>query len=147
MSANDYKAVLSVRNAPKEVFKAICNVRDWWADEMEGNSQKLNDEFTVRFGDIHMSKQKVIEIIPDQKVVWLVTDSKLNFVEDKSEWTGTKINFDIIRSGNKTEIHFTHFGLVPAFQCYKGCEQGWDYYVKGSLYKYLTKGKGTPGLA
>jgi hypothetical protein len=146
MSAKDYSIILSVNKTPKQVYKAICNIRAWWADEMEGEAEKLNDEFSVRFGDIHWSTQKLMEVIPGQKVVWLVTKSQLNFVEDKSEWTGTKICFDIRKAGDKTEIHFTHYGLVPAFQCYKGCEQGWDYYLKGSLFNYLTKGVGTPGL-
>ena len=112
---------------------------------MEGSSQKLNDEFTVWFGDVHISKQKLVEVIPDKKVVWLVTDSKLNFVKDKSEWTNTKISFKLSSRDNKTQISFTHFGLVPSVECYNSCIQGWDHYIKGSLFKLLTEGKGMLG--
>jgi hypothetical protein len=85
----------------------------------------LGGEFTYRYKDIHASKQKVTELVPGRKVVWTVTDSALQFVEHKDEWTGTKVVFDIVRKGDKTEIRFTHVGLVPNFDCYDACSKGW----------------------
>ena len=92
-----------------------------------------------------MSKQKLVEVIPDKKVVWLVTGSKLNFIEDESEWTGTKISFELANDDGKTQVHFTHIGLVPKAECYIDCVRGWDHYIKGSLFKLLMTGKGSPG--
>jgi Activator of Hsp90 ATPase homolog 1-like protein len=145
MKEQDYEIQLTVDGTAKEVFKNINQVTKWWTEDLKGSSQKLNDEFTVQFGDVHKSKQKLIEFIPDKKVVWLVTDSKLNFIKDKQEWTNTKISFELSEQNNKTQILFTHFGLVPEVECYKSCVKGWDYYIKGSLFKLLTEGKGTPG--
>ena len=146
MKKQDYTASITVNATPQEAFKSINSVSKWWTENLEGSSQKLNDEFTVRFGDVHVSKQKLVEVIPDKKVVWLVTDSKLNFIEDKHEWTSTKISFELSSHDGKTQIHFTHIGLVPEVECYIDCVQGWDQYIKGSLFKLLTEGKGTPGL-
>ena len=146
MKQQDYTATLMVNATPQDVFKTINNVTKWWTEDLQGSSQKLNDEFTVRFGDVHMSKQKLIEVIPDKKVVWLVTDSKLNFIKDKQEWTNTKISFEISGDDKNTTVQFTHFGLSPNVECYNGCSKGWDQYIKGSLYKLLTEGKGMPGL-
>ena len=146
MNEQDYTATLTADATPHEVFEHINNVAAWWTDDLEGSSQQLNDEFTVRFDDIHVSTQKVVALIPDQKVTWLVTDSKLTFVEQQHEWTNTTICFELSTLDNKTQLHFTHFGLVPSVQCYTGCTKGWDYYVKGSLFKLVTEGKGTPGL-
>jgi Activator of Hsp90 ATPase homolog 1-like protein len=146
MKKQDYTAIITVNNSIQDTFKAINNVTKWWTDDLTGNSQKLNDEFTVQFGDIHKTGQKIIEFIPDKKVVWLVTESRLNFIKDKGEWKNTKISFELSRQGDKTQIHFTHIGLVPEVECYKDCSKGWDYYIKGSLFKLLTEGKGTPGL-
>ena len=145
MNTPDYTATLTVDATPQEVFNNINSVTKWWTDDLEGHSQKLNDEFTVRFGDVHVSTQKLVEVIPDKKVVWLVTDSKLNFIKDKQEWTNTKISFEISSQGNKTEIRFTHHGLVPEVECFRDCTKGWDQYIKGSLFKLLTTGKGEPG--
>lgn len=147
MDNKDFTTTLLVERTPKEAFDAINNVREWWTQDLQGNSQKLNDEFTVRFfDDVHVSTQKLIEVIPNKKVVWLVTDSKLNFIKDKSEWTNTTISFEISNHDNKTKINFTHFGLVPNVKCYSSCVKGWTYFINGSLFKLLTEGKGTPGL-
>lgn len=142
----NYTATISVSARPAEVFKSINDIAKWWTDELEGNSQKLNDEFTVHFADLHHTTQKLIEFIPDQKVVWLVTESRLTFIKDQSEWKNTKIVFDIIPHGDQTQIRFAHIGLVPAIECFNICTKGWDYYFKGSLFKLLTEGKGTPGM-
>jgi hypothetical protein len=146
MKTQDYTAVITVNNSIKDTFNAINHVSEWWTDDLTGSSQKLNDEFSVRFADVHMTSQKIIEFVPDKKLVWLVTASKLNFIKDTEEWKNTKIIFDLSRQGDKTEIHFTHVGLLPEVECFKDCSKGWDYYIKGSLYKLLTEGKGTPGL-
>jgi hypothetical protein len=146
MANKDYTINLTVDAPAKEVFKNINSVKKWWTEVLDGKSEKLNDEFTVRFGDVHVSTQKLVEFIPDQKVVWLVTKSRLNFIKDKQEWTNTKIGFEISEEGKQTNVKFTHYGLVPEVECYKDCTKGWDYYIKGSLFKLLTKGKGTPEL-
>jgi hypothetical protein len=145
MKQQNYTIILTVDKTPKEVFNAINDVSKWWND-FEGSSQKLNDVFTVQFGDMHISTQKIIELIPDKKIMWLVTQSNLSFIKDKQEWTNTKIEFEITKHNNHTQINFTHVGLVPEVECYKDCSKGWDYYIKGSLFKLITTGKGTPGL-
>ena len=114
---------------------------------MEGSSQKLHDEFTVRFfDDIHVSTQRLVEGIPHQKLVWLVTDSTLNFLKDQNEWTGTKISFEIAEQDGTTHIEFTHVGLVPEVECYKDCTLGWNRYINGSLLYLLSEGTGRPEL-
>lgn len=147
MNNQNFTTTLIVSKTANEVFNGINNVSKWWTENLEGSSQKLNDEFTVRFGDIHYSKQKVIEVIPDKKVVWLVTDSKLNWLTDKHEWTNTKISFEISNNDNKTQLHFTHMGLVPDVECYDNCVKGWNQFVNESLFKLITEGQGQPDLA
>lgn len=142
MSKSDFTTTIEVEQSPKEVFAAINNVGGWWQGEIKGNSKNLNDEFTYRMEEFHFSIQKVVELIPDKKIVWLVTESKLNFTKDKSEWTGTKISFEISKVKNKTQIHFTHIGLVPKFECYDDCSNGWTGLIQKSLFSFITTGKG-----
>ena len=93
---------------------------------------------------MHYSKQKLIEVIPGKKVVWFVTDSKLNFVKDKNEWTGTQVVFEITEYGNKTELRFTHVGLTPQYECYGACSNAWCGYINNSLNSLITTGAGQP---
>lgn len=146
MEEQNYHIRLLVDATPNEVFRKINAVTRWWTEHLTGKSENLNDLFTVKFDDVHVSTQKIIEIIPDQKIAWLVTDSNLNFIQKKDEWTNTKICFEISAVNAQTQIDFTHFGLGPQIECFNACSQGWDYYIKGSLFKLLTEGKGTPEL-
>lgn len=142
MVNKDFTTAILVDQTPSEVFNAINNVASWWQGEIKGKASKLNDEFTYKMEDFHMSKQKVVEFVPDKKIVWLVTDSKLNFISDKSEWNGTKIVFEIAKKGNKTQMRFTHVGLAPAIECYNDCSNAWSQLVSQSLFSLITTGKG-----
>lgn len=150
MNKNNFGITLMVDQTPEEVFTAINNVRGWWSgfysEEITGNTEKQNDEFSFRAGGgAHYSKQKLVEVIPGKKVVWLVTDSELTFLEKKNEWTGTKIIFEISKKGSKTQVVFTHEGLVPEIECYDSCSPAWSMYVQEKLLPLITTGEGQPG--
>jgi hypothetical protein len=144
MTDKSFTISILVDQTPREAFKSINDVRRWWTENVVGNSQQTGDEFEVRFGDVHYSKQKLIEVTPDAKVVWLVTDSKLSFIKDKGEWTGTKIRFEISRSGNQTHVQFTHENLIPRHECFDACSNAWTDYIENSLKKLIATGKGNP---
>ena len=131
-----------VNQTPEEVFKAINNVSKWWQGEIKGSTTQLNDEFEYRMPGIHFSKQKLVELIPNEKVVWLVIESNLNSFKNKEEWNGTKIIFEISEINGKTQMRFTHLGLVPKFQCYGDCSGAWEMLVQQSLFSLITTGKG-----
>ena len=140
---NGFSITFLVDNTPEDAFAAINNVRGWWSEEIEGRTDRLG-EFKYRYRDVHRCTIRITELIPGQKVVWHVVDNYFSFVSDKSEWKDTDIVFEIAKKGDKTEVRFTHVGLVPAYECYDVCSDGWSTYIKGSLRDLITKGKGRP---
>jgi hypothetical protein len=144
MNKQDFTTAIVVEQTPEQVFNAINNVRGWWSENIEGITDKLNNEFAYHYKDIHYCKLKLIELVPDQKVVWLVLDNYFKFTVDKSEWIGTKLVFDISQKDNQTEIRFTHEGLVPQYECYESCRRAWTNYINDSLRNLITTGKGQP---
>jgi hypothetical protein len=144
MNSKDYNIVFSVDQSPKEVFDAINNVRRWWSEDIEGSTDKLGAEFKFRHKDLHRSTQKITEFVPGRKVVWHVLDSQISFVEDSAEWKGTDIVFEITKKNNKTELRFTHVGLVPTIECYGDCAGAWGFFIKESLRGLITSGTGQP---
>jgi hypothetical protein len=143
MNGQDFNCSITAKVTANEAIKAISEVNQWWAKNFEGASEKLNDVFTVRFGTTHVTF-RVSELTPGAKVVWDVIDSYLPWLENKTEWTETKILFEVFSTGGTTTINFTHLGLNPQAECYKQCEAGWTEHVTGSLHKLLTEGVGEP---
>jgi uncharacterized protein YndB with AHSA1/START domain len=140
----DFTTTISVEQSPEQVFDAINNVRGWWSGEIEGVTDKPGAEFTYRYKDVHRTKQKITEFVPGKRIVWHVVESDLNFVKDRSEWNGTDIVFDIAQKGAKTEVRFTHRGLVPRFECYGNCSGAWGTLINGNLKKLITTGQAQP---
>jgi len=144
MDTQSFTTSFTVDQSSKEVFDAINNVRGWWSGEIDGPTDALGAEFTYSYKDVHRSTQKITEFVQGKKVVWHISEAQLNFVEDKDEWNGTEIVFEISKKDGKTEVRFTHVGLVPAFECYGGCSGAWGFYVDDSLRTFITTGKGQP---
>ncbi|MBX7125522.1 MAG: SRPBCC domain-containing protein [Cyclobacteriaceae bacterium] len=118
-----------------DVFAHLLDVRRWWSglyeEKITGSSQQLNDEFSFAAGaGIHESRQRLIELVPDVRIVWLVTMSKLTFLSDPTEWEGTRIRFDLSASGGGTHVTFVHEGLVPQLPCYDQCSNAWEQYLR-----------------
>lgn len=145
MKNSNYSTSIDVDLAPADVFNYFNDVPGWFKDKgFAGNSSNLNDEFIFRYGSgghAHYSKQKLVEFVASKKVVWLVTDSMINWIEkNKEEWTNTKMVFEISTKAGKTVVSFTHEGMVPALACYSSCVAGWDMIIKGWLFEFINEG-------
>lgn len=112
----NFTTTFTVDQTPEEVFAAINDVRGWWSEEIKGQTDKVGDEFDYRFEDMPRSKIKITVI------------------------------FDISKKGDKTEVRLTHQGLVPDYECYDICSDGWGTAINGSLRSLVTTGKGHPNV-
>jgi hypothetical protein len=144
MNSNDFTATFTVERTPEEVFGAINNVRGWWSGNIEGDTDALGAEFTYRYQDIHYTKQKISEFVPNERVVWHIAEAFQNFTEKPDEWVGTDVTFEIMPKGSQTEMRFTHRGLVPEVECFEACSSAWSSYVNGSLKRLIMTGLGAP---
>jgi regulatory protein YycH of two-component signal transduction system YycFG len=136
-----YTTAFTVTQSPQAVFTAIVNPRAWWSGEHDGMADRVGDTFTYRYKQLHYSKQQVSELVPGRRVAWYVTEAMLAFVEDKTEWAGTTITFDIAKKGDRTEVVFTHLGLKPAVECFDTCSDAWTSLIQGSLKQLIETGK------
>lgn len=144
MQKRSYTCSITATITAQEAFERINRVSEWWSENIKGSTKNLNDIFTIRFDFGDSFVIKIVELVKGKKVVWLVTDCDLTWIKDKKEWKGTQISFDISTENNSTQINFTHMGLVPGIECYDGCVKGWNYFIKESLFKFLTEGNGLP---
>jgi hypothetical protein len=144
MSSPDFATTFLVDKTPKQVFDAITNVRGWWSEEIEGGTDHQRDVFSYRYKDTHRSRIKLIEVVPDTRVVWHILDNYFDFTEDKSEWKDTQVIFEVSKKGRKTRVSFRHQGLVPAYECFDVCSSAWGFYINSSRKNLITSGRGSP---
>lgn len=137
-----YTTSFEVEKSGHELFQCIQQVKKWWGgNDLEGKTTALNDEFTIHHPGAHLSTQKLIEVVPDMRFVWLVTEGRLYWLKkDQHEWTGTKMIFEINERTTTTVLHFTHAGLTPEKESFERCSQGWDTVIKDYLFNYVSHG-------
>ncbi|HYB00648.1 MAG TPA: SRPBCC domain-containing protein [Ktedonobacteraceae bacterium] len=144
MKHQDYHRSITASVTPQAAFEKISRVSQWWAKDFEGKSDEPNDVFTVRFKNGDWYTIKIAELIPGKKILWDVIDAEQTWHEDRKEWAGTNIVFEISPLKNGSKVTLTHSGLTPEAECYDKCKMGWDYLMQKSLSKFLTEGIGLP---
>jgi uncharacterized protein YndB with AHSA1/START domain len=138
-----FTATIEVAKSPNEIFRNITQeVPKWWGGrDYTGCSRNLDDEFIVNHPGAHYSKQKLIEVVRNKKIVWYVEESKLNWLRTPDEWANTKMVFEITAKENSSILRFIHEGLVPKKECYARCSDGWNQVIREWLFDLIVNGK------
>ncbi|MET8428124.1 SRPBCC domain-containing protein [Nocardia sp. NPDC004860] len=145
MTDQNFTTSVTVDRTPAEVFAAVLNARGWWGKGIKGGTERQGDTFVFEVPGVHRSDIELTEVVPNRRVVWLVRDNWLSFVQDKTEWVNTEMHFDITETDGGAELRFTHVGLVPEYECYDSCSPAWTFYITESLRDLVTTGVGQPG--
>lgn len=141
----DFTTTIRVDASAQAAFDAINDVSGWWG-RITGTTTAVGDEFVYVVPGLHYSGFRIVDLEPRRRVAWLVTGSYLDFVEDKQEWNGTTVRFDIAEGPEGTQITFTHEGLETEVECYEACSNAWSMFVNGSLKAFIETGTGAPYL-
>ncbi len=136
----NYSYSFTTERSPKDVFELLLNIEKWWSgiyqEKITGNAIEIGDEFSFSAGGgMHSSTQKLVELIPNKKIVWQVTESKLSYLHNPVEWENTYIIFEVSEKEKETEVTFTHRGLLPDIECYQECSTAWTQYLQALAEK------------
>jgi len=144
---NHYQQSFIVKANPTTVYTALTTtkgVRAWWTQDCEV-AEAVGGVVKVRFGGTHKA-MRIEKLLPNQEVRWLCTAAHINLdsLARKDEWVGTEIVFRLTPDGQgQTRLDFEHIGLVPSFECYDLCNNGWKFFLN-SLQQFAETGQGEP---
>jgi uncharacterized protein YndB with AHSA1/START domain len=142
MEKNNFTISIGAEISAGEALNKISNVPAWWGVTFSGSADQQGDRFVIKMGGDSFFNFTVTELVPGHRVVWLVTDCHMPWYTDKTEWTDTRLIFEVTANDGLTELTFTHEGLTPDVECYKDCAPGWTHWIKTSLFSYFTTGTG-----
>ena len=147
MTKQDFRLSISAPVSAADAYRKIADVSAWWAKDFTGSARNLGDVFSVRFAGTAEDTTvdfKIAQAIPSSRIVWLVTNSYLPWLAEKTEWNNTKVIFEVTPGDGETTVTMTHEGLVPDVECYDGCVEGWTRHFGHSLKEFMTDGHGSP---
>ncbi|HJW11515.1 MAG TPA: SRPBCC domain-containing protein [Albitalea sp.] len=126
-----------------EVYKALATrdgVAGWWTNNTQGESQMggvLTFRFTAAGAELGHSEVKVLELQPNQQVLWQVVGGTA------PEWIGTKIGFELKQDGEYVIVLFKHQGWKEPVEFMHHCSTKWAIFLM-SLKQLVETGKGLP---
>jgi len=142
-----YQQSLVLEASPATVYAALttpAGLRGWWTQDCDVQTE-AGGTMRFRFGRNH-KEMRIERLEPGREVRWLCTGAHIAVgqLKRRDEWVGTQLVFRLTAQGKgRTRLDFEHIGLVPAFECYGLCSDGWRHYL-GSLQQFAETGRGTP---
>ena len=129
---------LELPKTPDIIFHHLLDLSKWWPEDFVGEKIQLDSTFVLKTGDAHFSRNKVVELVPDKKLIWLTTESERK--ADGYDWSGTKFIFELTPIGNNTTLKFTYNGVLPENE-FERLVQICDMCIKERFYNFVVNSK------
>ncbi|MCM3762516.1 SRPBCC domain-containing protein [Alkalihalobacillus oceani] len=130
---------LQMIHAPAaEVYQALTSAEGlaevWTRDLLVQKYIGAVNEF--HFGKGDLAKMEIIELVPEQRIVWRCIDSD-------PEWIGTTISFELEEKNDQTVLTLCHANWQKVTDFYRFCNYNWAMFLY-SLKRYCEEGEGMP---
>jgi len=129
---------IGVKAAPRDAYKAFATregLASWWTTDTQGDCA-VGGIISFRFGTRGHIETKVIELAPEQRVLWEV-------VGGPQDWIGTRISFDFKPDNDATLVLFKHQGWKAPVEFMHHCSTKWATFLM-SAKAVLETGQGAP---
>ena len=140
-----YVQSLEIDAKPSAIYAALTTaegLRAWWTEDCDVGTD-VGGTHVFRFGP-HRKEFRIEALVPNREVRWHCTAARIVGLKRGDEWVGTEARFRIQPLGQgRTRLTFEHLGLVPEFECWDICQDGWRHFL-ASLKMLLESGRGTP---
>ena len=120
----------------REVFEAISTINglsNWWTVQTKGQTN-VGEIIQFDFGSFQGPKMKVVESVPNDKLVW-------ECIASDHGWEGHRFVFELDENEEKTRVRFSHDGWKDQGDFYAQCSFSWGRYME-SLRQYCQTGLG-----
>jgi uncharacterized protein YndB with AHSA1/START domain len=127
-----------LNSSSKTVYEALTTQKglsEIWTKDCRV-TPKVGFINTIGFGDEKPTQFKITELLPNQKIVWICTESD-------PEWVGTCVTFELIEENGKTKVTLVHSGWRDVSEYYRWCNYNWSFFLY-SLKLFCEEGKGIP---
>jgi uncharacterized protein YndB with AHSA1/START domain len=123
---------------PSYAYKALTTLEGlsgWWTTDTTGKTE-VGGVIHFQFGERGFFDMKVLELHPDNRVLWQVVDGP-------QEWIGTNVSFELRQEGDYTILLFQHRGWKAPVEFMHHCSTKWAVFLM-SLKSLIETGKGAP---
>lgn len=129
---------VAIKASPATTYDALATIdglATWWTSDTRGGST-VGGVIHFQFGERGYFDMKVIELVPETRVLWQVIDGP-------EAWVGTQINFDLSQESDFTVVLFKHKDWKEPSAFMHHCTTKWGTFLM-SLKAALETGTGAP---
>jgi uncharacterized protein YndB with AHSA1/START domain len=133
---------IGIESSRDEVYKALTTregLAGWWTEDTKGESKVggvIQFHFTADGKELGGFDMKVLELRPDQRVLWEV-------VGGPEEWIGTKVSWELKQEDGFAIVLFKHQDWKEPVEFMYHCSTKWAIFLM-SLKSLVETGKGAP---